>query len=376
MNLGKKIRNFLHWESSPKPDRELLPDLYIHLKAFRLPLIFTVAMMLIGTVGYMAIEDFTLMDAIYQTGITFTTVGFGEIAPISDIGRIFTITLIIAGFAVFSMAIGIMVNELNRGNIAKVLKERKMLYKIARLKKHYVVCYHNDYTIEVTKQLRENHIPFVVVDPREDMEQIAKQHKYPAFLSEEPHTEMAMLKSHLSSAKGVITLSGSIADNIAIIASIRLFEKEHFLPSKYYMISSAESMSDVEKLKKLGADTVVSPTKLTAQRIGAMASRPEMENLLEEFLYKSDTPLDMEEIFVPKYSWLVLRKLKETHLRQIANVSVVAIVKKDGRFLAMPKGEVLVTSESKLLVIGTQKGIQTTKEIVLKRQKPQELRYV
>ncbi|OQX57504.1 MAG: potassium channel protein [Helicobacteraceae bacterium 4484_230] len=333
-------------------------------------------MMLIGTVGYMAIEDFTLMDAIYQTGITFTTVGFGEIAPISDIGRIFTITLIIAGFAVFSMAIGIMVNELNRGSIAKVLKERKMLYKIARLKKHYVVCYHNDYTIEVTKQLRENHIPFVVVDPREDMEQIARQYKYPAFLSEEPHTEMAMLKSHLSSAKGVITLSDSIADNIAIIASIRLFEKEHFLPSKYYMISSAESMSDVEKLKKLGADTVVSPTKLTAQRIGAMASRPEMENLLEEFLYKSDTPLDMEEIFVPKYSWLVLRKLKETHLRQIANVSVVAIVKKDGRFLAMPKGEVLVTSESRLLVIGTQKGIQTTKEIVLKRQKPQELRYV
>ncbi len=376
MNLGTKIRNFLHWESSPKPDRELLPDLYTHLKAFRLPLIFTVAMMLIGTVGYMAIEDFTLMDAIYQTGITFTTVGFGEIAPISDIGRIFTITLIIAGFAVFSMAIGIMVNELNRGSIAKVLKERKMLYKIARLKKHYVVCYHNDYTIEVTKQLRENHIPFVVVDPREDMEQIARQYKYPAFLSEEPHTEMAMLKSHLSSAKGVITLSDSIADNIAIIASIRLFEKEHFLPSKYYMISSAESMSDVEKLKKLGADTVVSPTKLTAQRIGAMASRPEMENLLEEFLYKSDTPLDMEEIFVPKYSWLVLRKLKETHLRQIANVSVVAIVKKDGRFLAMPKGEVLVTSESRLLVIGTQKGIQTTKEIVLKRQKPQELRYV
>jgi len=376
LNLGTKIRNFLHWESSPKPDRELLPDLYTHLKAFRLPLIFTVAMMLIGTVGYMAIEDFTLMDAIYQTGITFTTVGFGEIAPISDIGRIFTITLIIAGFAVFSMAIGIMVNELNRGSIAKVLKERKMLYKIARLKKHYVVCYHNDYTIEVTKQLRENHIPFVVVDPREDMEQIARQYKYPAFLSEEPHTEMAMLKSHLSSAKGVITLSDSIADNIAIIASIRLFEKEHFLPSKYYMISSAESMSDVEKLKKLGADTVVSPTKLTAQRIGAMASRPEMENLLEEFLYKSDTPLDMEEIFVPKYSWLVLRKLKETHLRQIANVSVVAIVKKDGRFLAMPKGEVLVTSESRLLVIGTQKGIQTTKEIVLKRQKPQELRYV
>jgi voltage-gated potassium channel len=332
--------------------------------------------MLIGTIGYIIIDDFTLMDAIYQTGITFTTVGFGEMAPVSDAGRIFTITLIISGFVVFSMAVGIMVAELNRGNIGRILKERTMLYKIARLKKHFVVCYHNDYTIEVTKQLRSNHIPFVVIDPREDMEEIAGIHKYPQYLQAEPHTEIAMLKAHLSSAVGMITLSGSIADNIALIASVRLFEKEHFIPKPYNIISSAESLSDVERLKKLGADTVVSPTKLTAQRITAMAARPDMENLLEEFLYRTDTPLDMEEIFVPKYSWMVLKKLKETHLRQIANVSIVGVTKKDGKFAPMPRGEVLVTSESKLLVIGTQKGINITKGIVQKRTKPEELKYV
>jgi voltage-gated potassium channel len=332
--------------------------------------------MLIGTIGYIIIDDFTLMDAIYQTGITFTTVGFGEMAPVSDAGRIFTITLIISGFVVFSMAVGIMVAELNRGNIGRILKERTMLYKIARLKKHFVVCYHNDYTIEVTKQLRSNHIPFVVIDPREDMEEMARMHKYPHYLQAEPHTEIAMLKAHLSSAVGMITLSGSIADNIALIASVRLFEKEHFIPKPYNIISTAESLSDVERLKKLGADTVVSSTKLTAQRITAMAARPDMENLLEEFLYRSDTPLDMEEIFVPKYSWMVLKKLKETHLRQIANVSIVGVTKKDGKFAPMPRGEVLVTSESKLLVIGTQKGINITKGIVQKRSKPEELRYV
>ena len=90
-----------------------------------------------------------------------------------------------------------------------------------------------------------------------------------------------------------------------------LFEKEHYLPRPYYVISAAESMSDVEKLKKLGADTVVSPTKLTAQRVSAMAARPDMENLLEEFLYTSDNPLDMEEVEIPKFSWAVLKKLKE-----------------------------------------------------------------
>ncbi|UFS62973.1 NAD-binding protein [Sulfurimonas sp. HSL-3221] len=376
MNLIQKIRAFLHWETPPKPQYDLLPDIYSHLKPFRLPLIFTAIIMFLGTIGYMVIDDFSLIDAIYQTGITFTTVGFGEIAPISDAGRLFTITLIITGFAVFSMAVGILVNEINRGNIYKTIKERDMLYKIARLKKHFVICYHNDYTIEVTKELRRSHIPFVVIDPREEIEAWAKQHKYPYFLREEPHTEVAMLKAHLSSASGMITLSPLIADNIAIIASVRLFEKEHHLPRPYNLISSAETMSDVEKLKKLGADTVVSPTKLTAQRITSMAARPDMENLLEEFLYRSDTPLDMEEIFVPKYSWMVLNRLKETHLREIANVSVVGVTRKDGKFVAMPKGDDLVTSESKLLVVGTEKGIKMTKELVRQRKKPQELRYV
>ena len=376
MNLLPRIRDFLHWESPPKPDIKLLPEVYPHLKAFRLPLILTIVTMMVGTIGYVLIDNFTIMDAIYQAGITFTTVGFGEIAPVSNAGRIFTITLIIAGFAVFSSAVGILVAELNRGNIIATLKERRMLYKIARLKKHFVVCYHNDYTIEVTTQLRKNHIPFVVIDPREEIEKWAEEHKYPNFLKAEPHAELAMLKAHLSSAKGLITLSSSLADNIALIASVRLFEKEHLLPRPYYVISTAESMSDVEKLKKLGADTVISPTKLTAQRVSAMAARPDMENLLEEFLYKSDNPLDMQEIVVPKFSWAVLRKLKETHIREITNCSIVGITKKDGKFTSMPKGDVLVTSECKLLVIGTQNGIGMTKDLIRKREKPKELRFV
>ena len=376
LNLLQRIRKFLNWETAPKPDTKLLPEVYPHLKPFRLPLILTVMAMLIGTVGYVLIDNFTLMDAVYQTGITFTTVGFGEIAPVSDGGRIFTITLIIAGFATFTSAIGILIAELNRGTIVTILKERRMLYKIARLKKHFVVCYHNDYTLEVTKQLRKNHIPFVVVDPREEIHEWALEHNYPTYLKAEPHAELSMLKAHLASAKGLITLSSSIADNIALIASVRLFEKEHFLPRPYYVISAAESMSDVEKLKKLGANTVVSPTKLTAQRVSAMAARPDMENLLEEFLYKSDNPLDMEEVEVPKYSWAVLKKLKETHIRQITNTSVIGITKKDGKFISMPKGDVLITSECKLLVIGLQMDIKTTKELLRKRTKPKELRFV
>jgi voltage-gated potassium channel len=84
----------------------------------------------------------------------------------------------------------------------------------------------------------------------------------------------------------------------------------------------------------------------------------------------------MQEIFVPKYSWAVLKKLKETHIRQMTNTSVIGITKKDGKFISMPKGDVLVMSECKLLVIGTQKGIESTKDLLKQRIKPKELKFV
>jgi voltage-gated potassium channel len=376
LRATQRFKKFLGWRSAPKPHITLNDEYYGHLAPFRLPLILTVLVMLIGTMGYMLIDGFPLMDAIYQTGITFTTVGFGEIQPISDMGRIFTISLIIFGFVVFSIAIGIIAEVVKKGEFQKTAKERKMLYEIARLKHHFVVCYHNEFTIQVTKQLRANHIPFVVVDPREDMEEIAKKYHYPYFVTAEPHTEEGILKSHLSSAKGVITLADNVADNIATIASARLYESEIHRGKKFLIIANAKSNEDDQKLLKLGADKVVTATKLMAQRINAMAARPDMENLLQEFLYKKDTPLDMEEAKVSKTSWLALKKIKTARFRDIANVTIIGIRQKDGKFIPMPKGDTIIMPESKLLLIGTGEGIAKAKKIIRKKEKPEELKYV
>jgi voltage-gated potassium channel len=371
----KSVKEFLGWKTSPKPHITLNDEFYGHLAPFRLPFILTILIMLIGTIGYMAIDDFPLMDAIYQTGITFTTVGYGEIRPISDLGRIFTITLIILGFVVFSIAVGIIAEVVKKGELQKTVKERKLLYEIARLKKHFIVCYHNEFTAQVTKQLRINHIPFVVVDPREDMEEIAKAHHYPYFISAEPHTDEGILKSHLSSAKGVITLADNVADNIAVVASARLYEKE-IGRHKYLIITNAKNDEDAQKLTKLGADSAVTATNLMAKRINAIAIRPEMENMLEEFLYRSDTPLDMEEVKVSKISWLVLKKLKQARLRDIANVTIIGITPKEGQFIPMPKGDTIIMPKSKLIIIGTSEGIRKAKAIIKMHEQPEELKYV
>jgi voltage-gated potassium channel len=188
MTFKEKLAKFFHWETTKKPEVDLSTEIWAELKPFRTPLILTILIELFGTLGYIVIDHFSLMDAIYQTGITFTTVGFGEIAPISPLGRLFTIFLIIAGFAVFSYAVGILVDVINKGRLLALLKENRMLYKIARLKNHYVVCFHNEYTIDLTKELRKAHIPFVVIDNNENIEEIAKKYKYPCYVKGDPHT--------------------------------------------------------------------------------------------------------------------------------------------------------------------------------------------
>lgn len=374
MATQNRVLKFFNWRETSKPHITLNNELYFLLSPFRLPLILTVLTMMLGTFGYIIIDNMSLLDALYQTGITFTTVGFGEISPISDLGRIFTISLIIFGFLVFTVAIGIIVDVLNKGDLIKVIQERRMLYDIARLKQHFVICYHNEFTIQVTKHLRESHIPFVVIDPSENLKEIAETYSYPYFVQAEPHTETAILKSHLSSAKGIITLANNIADNIATIASVRLYEKEIQRRRAFLIISNAPTLVDEEKLLKLGADKVVTPTNIMAQRINAMAIRPDMENLLQEFLYKQDTPLDMEEARISRTSWLTLKKIKDAaSFRDIANVTIIGIRHKDGKFIPMPKGDTTITAGSRLLLIGPSEGIKKVRKILRKTIKPEEM---
>jgi len=361
----RDIKKALGWEYKvTKPEFSLDKEIYSQFKHFRLPLILLQLIMIIGTMGYMIIDDFTLLDALFQTGITFTTVGFGEVKEISQPGRLFTITLIIFGFLIFTLSITTVIQVLARGKFLDLYKERNMLYKIARLRNHFVIFNHNEYSIQLAEQFKRNHIPFIIVDPRDDIEQIAHKYNYPYFIKEETYTEKAFLKTHLSSAKGVISLSKNISDSITIIASVRLYEKELGRKNPYLIICNAESQKDIERLKKLGANKVVAPPELMAKRVSAMAIRPDMENVLEEFLYKKDTPIDMEEIYIKDDSWFIDQEIKDAHLRDKLKVSIIGITEANGNFLQTPKSSTKVRKGCKLLVVGNQAGIARAKLLV------------
>ncbi|MEA3383605.1 MAG: NAD-binding protein [Campylobacterota bacterium] len=374
MNRIRNIKKALGWEyRNTKPEFDLDKEIYSQFKHFRLPLILLQLIMMIGTIGYMVIDDFPILDAIYQTGITFTTVGFGEMGNISQAGRLFTVTLIIFGFLIFTLSITALIQVLVKGKILDLYKERDMLYKIARLRNHFVIFNHNEYTVQLAEQFKENHIPFVIVDPSDDMEEIANANDYPYYIKEETYTERAFLKSHLSSAKGVISLSKNISDSITIIASVRLYEKELGRKTPFLVICNAESQKDIERLKKLGANKVVAPPELMAKRVSAMAIRPDMENVLDQFLYKKDTPIDMEEIYINDDSWFLNHEIKDAHLRDKLKVSIIGITEFNGEFIQTPKGTSKVNKGCKLLVVGNQSGIAKAKKLVNLTERPKNL---
>ncbi|AXK48415.1 potassium channel protein [Aliarcobacter trophiarum LMG 25534] len=375
MSIFTKFKRYFKWEfNSNRPQYDLNPIIYSKLKPLRLPLILIQILMMVGTLGYVYFENYTIMQAIFQTAYTITNTGFGALneSNFKNETILFTVFLMLAGFMSLIFAVGVVIDVFTNGNLRELLRERRMLYKIARLRRHFVLCYHNEYTAQVAKQFRENQIPFVVVDSSDDIEAIAKEHGYPYFVKEEPYKENAFLKSHLSSAKGVISLSKNISDNITLIASVRLYEKE-LERTPYLIISNAETHNEKIRLKKLGADKVVAAPSLMAKRVSAMAISPDMENILDEFLYKKDSPITMEEILIKDDAWSIGKELKELELREKLNISVVGITQENGAFVQLPKGNREITKNSKLLLVGSQKGIIRAKRLLNLNEQPKEL---
>ncbi len=346
--------------------RRLEEDAYVHFASLRSPLLLIQFVFMVGTLGYHYIDNFTIINAIYQTGITFTTVGFGEIQPISDIGKLFTIALIILGFACFSFFIAVLVETTNDKVLFKLLREIKMLYKIQRLTNHYVVYYHNEYTENLLEYLKKKQIPFVVVDPDPDFEAIAIKKRYPYYLIAEPHTEETHLKTYLASAKGIITLSKEIANNIAQITSIRLYEKD-ISRNKYFIMSYTSNSNEVDKLIRLGADHVFSPAKLLAEKISSVLMNPTetlAHSFLDDLFFDSKNAMKVKEYQVTKENWVRLKKIKDVKIRAITNVSVIGIRYVNGKTIHMPNGGYLLEGDSILLLLGTENNINKAIDIL------------
>jgi len=309
--------------------------------------IFMLVMILcIGTSGYMLIEQGSFIDSLYMSVITITTVGYGEIIPLSSAGRLFTICLILVGVGFVLYLVGEVTESMVEGGLRKIMGRNNMEKKVAALKDHYIVCGFGRIGKVICKNLKENKFPFVIVESDPLEVQKIDELGYLALLGNASSDEM-LLKAGIKEAKGLIAVVSSDAENVYIILSAKGLN-----PNLFIMARSSGADGSETKLLRAGADKVISPYFIGACRMAQLVVRPTVVDFLDLTVHGGELGLRLEELRVSGDAALAGKRLMDSGLRKEYDLIVVAIKREGGEMQFNPKPETLILPGDILVVLG------------------------
>jgi voltage-gated potassium channel len=294
----------------------------------------------------MVIEDWNLMDSLYMTVITLSTIGYGEVNPVSQPGRIFTLILIVMGVGFFLYVIGNVVQFLVEGRIRLVLGRHKLDKQIGQLNNHFIVCGYGRMGRALCRYLKQKRLKFVVIEKNEIRIPVMNR-DHVLFLAGEATIEENMQKAGIGRASNLIAALGTDADNVLLV----LLAKG--LNPNLYVVARASQNASKKPLDTAGADVVVSPFDVGARRMAHAVLRPNVIRLLEFAFADEDTDFHIEEIAVTESSKLVGVSLIDSRIRQDYNLMILSIVKADGEMVFNPSADTTIRSDEKVIAVGS-----------------------
>ena len=303
-----------------------------------------------GCLGYIVIEGWGFMDALYMTIITLATVGYSEVHAISGAGRIFTLVLIILGVGYFLYVVGNIIQFLVEGRIRAVLGRRKLDSQINRLNGHYIICGYGRIGRVLTRYLTQKYIDVVVIErserrvPRMDSDGIL-------YLVGEATDEGILEKAGIYRAKGLVTAVATDADNVFLVLTAKQLNPEIFI------VARAELNSTKRTLLAAGADKVISPYDIGARRIAHAILRPAVIKFLEMAFADDSTDIQLEEIRVKPGSQYIGVTLLDSGIQEEMDVNIIAVKKADGMMLFNPKNDDKLEAGDALIALGSARGI-------------------
>ena len=310
-----------------------------------------------GIFGYMTIEGYTFMEALYMTTITITTVGFSEVRPLSDGGRLFTIFLLITSWITFAWAIARITQFVITGEIYKYFKTRKNMKAIAQLNHHVILCGFGRNGQQAARTLKNHNMQFVVIEKEEGpMEKALPFFPDLVYLIGDGTDDDLLKKAGIEKAKALITALPVDADNVFIVLSAR------GLNQKLHIISRASDESSYPKLKKAGADNVIMPDKIGGSHMATLVSKPDVIEFMDFLSSEDGESVNMESV---PYE-LLPSGIKDKSLKVVmewnkTGVNCLGIKNRDGKFIINPPNEMLVTEGCKVIVFGTRSQIAEMK---------------
>ncbi len=275
----------------------------------------------VGTIGYSTIEDMSLLDALYMTTITVTTIGFKEVAPLSVPGRIFTIFMAFAGIGVILFTGTELARAVLEVNLRRFIDKTRELTMIKRMSDHIIVCGYGRLGKAVAEVLIESSVPFVVVEESGQVCDQLEENHIP-IVQGDATQENVLLAAGIGRAKTFLSCLGDDAHNVYAILLARQ------LQPKITIIGLAVEEGAEERLRLAGAHQVINPYKLGGKRLALTAIKPQMMDFIDTSLLDSNMELELSEITIHAGSELEGRTLAEAHVRR--NFGIIIIARKRG----------------------------------------------
>jgi len=311
----------------------------------------------IGTIGFSVIDHYPPFDAFYMTLTTMTTVGYGEIHPLSHTGRIFNSFLIFFGVTTIFIAIGAMTQTIVELELGEFLGKRRTKRMIDKLENHFIVCGFGRVGRGAAAELKHARVPFIVVDIRPERAEQAIAEGMLAVAADSTRDE-TLRQAGVERARGLVSALASDADNLFVLLSAKGIN-----PHLYVATRAAEEGAE-EKMRRAGADAVFAPYAITGHRLAQSLLRPHVVQFLDLTTKEIGMDVSLEQVRVSEKSRAVSRTINELQLGREIGVIVMAIRKNDGAMLFNPPASTPVSAGDYLIVMGQQQNLRALENLV------------
>lgn len=300
----------------------------------------------LGTIGYYLIEQMTVLDALYMTVTTISTVGFGEIHPLSPMGRAFTIVLIVCGVSSMAWAAESMVEVLLEDQLRHAWWRRRMERDITRLTAHYIVCGYGRMGEQIGRELTRRGLDFVVIDRAPEVLAMLRDQGI-RYVEGDATSDSTLRNAGVTRARGLATALSGDADNALIVISAK------GLNTRLQVVARASNQETEEKLLRAGADRVVTPYTIGGQRMAMSLLQPAVNDFLNSVVFDAEKHTELGEVVIHANSSLSGTTLQDSQLRERWGAIVVAIKDQGGELVFSPSAQTVLRSGDTLILVAS-----------------------
>ncbi|MFW6285518.1 MAG: potassium channel family protein [Bacillota bacterium] len=313
----------------------------------------------LGTIGFMVLLDVDLIDGLYMTVITISTVGYTEVAPMTKGAQLFSIGLIIISVGMVGYVVSQLGSFFKEGYLSESWRKAKMEKTIDQLKNHYILCGSGETGTYIIQQFLKRQVPFVVIDQDPEVIEWLKERDL-LYIQGNATNEDILDHARIEKAKGLVATLADDADNVFVSLTARQMNP------KLHIVAKAVEENAHAKLKRAGANFTVSPNEIGGRKMVAMLLKPSTTYFMDSIIHTEDVTLDLEEITIHKESELCEKTIKQAAISKRTGLIILAIKQADDeRFKFNPTGNTQLNPGDKIIVIGAEDQIDILRELAL-----------